>query len=90
MEGFLYLIESIDTKRRYLGSTIKPAERIREHNYKKNKSTRHKAPWRCLLVINVGDITRAKKIENYIKKQKETLSIKNIIKIINRYFETGN
>ena len=86
MNGFLYLLESVKSKRRYLGSTINPNNRIFEHNNNRVKATKNKGPWKCLFIINVGDIAEAKKIEFYIKRQKERLSVRNVVKIINEYY----
>jgi predicted GIY-YIG superfamily endonuclease len=86
MEGFIYLIESVKNKKRYLGSTDNPARRINEHNKGKCITTRRDMPWKCLLIINVGLLTDAKKIEYYIKIQKEKFTVENIIKALNRYY----
>jgi len=86
MKGFIYLIESIKNKKRYLGSTDNPTRRITEHNKGICKTTKHSLPWRCILLINVGDLTSARKIEYYIKKEKEKLTTRNIIKILNSYY----
>ena len=84
--SFLYLLESLKYKSRYLGSTNCPGRRIKEHNSRKVEATKLKAPWRCVFVINVGDLNTAREIEMYIKKNKEALSIENIVKILNRYY----
>jgi len=85
MEGFIYLIESIKNKKRYLGSTDNPSRRILEHNQGKCEATKYFLPWRCLIIINVDSLTEARRIEYYIKRQKEELTIKNVIKSLNRY-----
>jgi len=87
MKGYIYLIESVKNFNRYCGSTINPTKRIRQHNNGEVKATKKGIPWKCLLIICIGNITEAKKIEYYIKRQKEKLTIRNIIKILNRYFE---
>ena len=86
-DGFIYLIESIEYKKLYLGSTDNPSRRITEHNNGNCKTTNKFKPWKCLAVIKIGDLSLAKKVEYYIKKQKEKLNIQNIIKALNRYFE---
>jgi putative endonuclease len=86
MEGFIYLIKSVNNDKLYLGSTNNPNNRITEHNKGKCKATSKNVPWKCLLVIKIGTLQEAKKIEYYIKHQKEKLTVKNIIKALNRYF----
>jgi len=86
MEGYIYLIKSVNNNKYYLGSTNRPADRVKEHNNGKNKTTKKYLPWVCLAIIKVGDIRRARQIEYYIKRQKEKLSIENVIKSLNRFF----
>ena len=90
MEGFIYLIQSIKSTKQYLGSTNNPNKRIIEHNNKECESTRNYAPWKYIAIIKVGDLTKARKIEYYIKRQKEKLTVKNVIKSLNKYFEMYN
>lgn len=85
--GFIYLLESINFPKYYLGSTDNPNRRIAEHNSGNCKTTDKFKPWRCILVIKAGDLTEAKKIEYYLKEQKEKLTVPNIVKSLNRYFE---
>jgi len=85
--GYIYLLESINFSKSYLGSTDNPSRRIAEHNNGKCKTTDKFKPWKCIFIINVGDLTTAKKIEYYLKQQKEKLTVQNIIKSMNRYFE---
>ena len=87
MDGYIYLIESIKNGKLYFGSTNRPGIRIKEHNDKICKATRNFIPWRCLLIIKVNDLQEARKIEYYIKRYKEKLNTKNIVKILNNYFQ---
>jgi putative endonuclease len=89
MGGFIYLIKSIKNGRLYLGSTDNPTRRISEHNNQICEATRDFIPWKCILIINLEDLTIARKVEYYIKRQKEKLTVQNIIKILNRYFENN-
>lgn len=90
MEGFIYLIESSKNKKLYLGSTNNPAFRIKEHNKGFCHTTKTGIPWKCILIIKIGDLTKARKVEYYIKQQKEKLIIQNILRSINRYFDKTN
>ena len=42
--------------------------------------------WRYVLLINVGDIKEARRIEFYIKRFKQTNNIKNTIKALHTYY----
>lgn len=86
MKGFIYLIHSLKIDQLYLGSTNDPAVRINEHNKGYNTSTAKGTPWECSLIIKMKDLEEARKVEYYIKRQKEKLSVKNVVKIINYYF----
>lgn len=86
--GFIYVIESIEKGNRYLGSTSNPKERIIYHNRGRVKATRNGAPWKYVLILNVGDVTEARKIEYYAKRQKiSLLKTENIIKILYWYYQ---
>ena len=90
MAGYIYLIESKKWKKCYLGSTDNPTRRIKEHNEGKNKSTQKGVPWKCLLIIKIENLQKARKIEFYLKRNKEKLTVKNIIKILNKYFDNNS
>lgn len=85
--GYIYLLKSKEFSKLYLGSTDNPSRRIKYHNDGYSKATRNFKPWDCLLVINVGNLQEARRIEYYIKENKEKLVIQNVIKSLNRYFE---
>jgi putative endonuclease len=90
MGGYIYLLQSKNNPDKfYLGSTSNPAQRMQYHNIGKNKSTALHKPWKCLLIIYIENIDKAKQLEYYIKKQKEKLSVKNVIKLIYK-FQTAN
>ena len=89
IKGFIYLIESIKNKKRYLGSTNNPVIRISEHNRGYVKATRINKPWKYLMVINIGSLKEAREIEYYIKRQELQLTVRNVIKILNWYYEKG-
>jgi putative endonuclease len=85
--GYIYLLISDKNKKLYLGSTINPNIRIKQHNNGEVKSTIFSKPWRFLLIVNIGTEEEARKIEYYIKAQKIKLNVKNVIRAINWYFE---
>ena len=89
IKGFIYLIESIKNKKRYLGSTNNSVIRISEHNRGYVKATRINKPWKYIMVINIGSLKEAREIEYYIKRQELQLTVRNVIKILNWYYEKG-
>ena len=90
MNGYIYLIASLKNEKRYLGSTNNPSQRINAHNHGKCIFTKNYCPWKCILVISVGNLNEARKIEYYIKRQKEKLTIKNIIKALDSYYQINS
>jgi len=88
--GFIYLIESVNFSKLYLGSTEDPNRRIKQHNSGTCETTGRFYPWRFLLIINVGTIDEARIIEKYIKSFKEKLEIKNIIKALSQYYKNSS
>ena len=74
MMGFLYLLESQNCTRPYLGSCIDVEKRLYEHNRGKNKSTKNKGPWRLLKCWSFKDISQARQAEYKIKKTKKKFS----------------
>jgi len=86
MKGYIYLIESIVNNKRYLGSTNNPSIRIKEHNDGVCKSTKYNSPWKCLVIIYIGNLVVARRAEYYIKRQKEKLTIQNVVKNLNQFF----
>ena len=84
--GYIYLLESKKYNKLYLGSSDNPTRRIQYHNDGYSKATKNFTPWNCLLVIKIGTLEKARKAEYYIKRQKEKLTVKNVIKALNKYF----
>ncbi len=63
----VYVLESINTEKLYIGTTRDLKRRITEHNHKENSSTKPYAPWRCIyceLCLNEAD---ARRREKYLK-----------------------
>ncbi|PIR76204.1 MAG: excinuclease ABC subunit C [Candidatus Magasanikbacteria bacterium CG10_big_fil_rev_8_21_14_0_10_42_10] len=76
--GFIYLLESVSKKHRYLGSTPHPEKRLVEHNRGITKATRDKKPWVLLCTWQFCTLQKAREIEFQIKKQKRKFTIEYI------------
>jgi len=84
MKGYLYLIESPNCKRPYLGSSSNLEDRIKEHNKGTTKATKNKGPWSFVWSHEFKNIQDAKRVEYTIKKRKIKLTLENITKMIER------
>ena len=82
MKGYLYILESVNCKRPYLGSTSDTTLREIEHNKGTTKATKNKGPWEITMVWEFEDIVLAKQIEYKIKKRKIKLSKESIEKVV--------
>lgn len=83
MKGYVYLLESPNCLRPYLGSTLNIFSREKDHNQGLTKSTCGKGPWKIKRFWEFEDIKQARQIEYKIKRIKVKLteqSIENFIK----------
>lgn len=67
----VYLIQSETSKQFYIGQTADLKERLLSHNENKNKSTKHKGPWKliyCEVFAHKTDaLIRERKLKNHGK-----------------------
>lgn len=66
---FVYVIQNINL-RYYIGISESPETRLKEHNDGISKWTRGKGPWKLIWQSAAMSITEARKLENWLKKQK--------------------
>ena len=85
MKGYLYILESVNCKRPYLGSTSDTTLREIEHNKGTTKATKNKGPWEVTMVWEFDDIVEAKQIENKIKKMNRKLSIEYVNYFVDKW-----
>lgn len=64
----------------YVVSSIDPIKRLTEHNLKKVKSTRNKAPWELKFYQKYPNIKLARQIEYKLKKLKRKDYLEKIIR----------
>ena len=82
MKGYIYLLESLNCLRPYLGSTIDLAKREIEHNQGVTKYTQNKGPWKIKKYWEFEDIKKARQIEYKIKRMKIGLSEEKVSELI--------
>ena len=80
MNGFVYILQSLNTKRYYIGSTDDIERRLHEHNIGKNKSTKSGIPWEIKFSQTYNTLIEARKIEYKLKKLKSRVIIERIIR----------
>ncbi|OHA49534.1 MAG: hypothetical protein A2991_04280 [Candidatus Terrybacteria bacterium RIFCSPLOWO2_01_FULL_58_14] len=78
--GYVYILQSPNCQRWYIGSTIDLEKRVREHNANRVSATRKKGPWLPLFVQEYETLQSARKIEAWLKRQKSRLLLQRIIR----------
>ena len=79
MKGYVYIIKSLKWDYYYVGSSIDPARRLKEHNSGNVISMKHRKPYSQVFLQEFGDINIAEKVETRIKRWKRKDFIKKII-----------
>ncbi len=64
---YVYAIKSKEKNYIYVGLTNNPQRRIKEHNYKKEKTTYFYAPFKAILIEKYRTRIEARKREKYLK-----------------------
>jgi putative endonuclease len=67
---WVYVLRSLKTGRRYVGSSNNAERRLKEHNTGKSKSTRHGIPWELIYEESCQDRSEAVRRERYFKTGK--------------------
>ncbi|MDT0688330.1 GIY-YIG nuclease family protein [Salegentibacter sp. F188] len=65
----VYILYSDKSSRYYVGQTADIKERLKRHNSRRVKSTKHGIPWKIVLQIEVSDRSIAMQLETRIKKR---------------------
>jgi predicted GIY-YIG superfamily endonuclease len=82
MLGYIYLLNSLSTNKKYLGSTTNLEQREVEHNRGTTTSTRGKGPWEIVQFWRFDSIQEAKRIEYKIKRMKIKLSVEKVNELV--------
>ncbi len=76
---YVYILRC-NNGRYYIGSTPDIERRFQEHNIGKNKSTKHLRPVELIFYQKYPNLTIARKVEYWLKRQKDKSLIEQIIK----------
>ena len=76
----VYLLHSLNHDKYYVGESADVEQRLLFHNELSESSwTRNYRPWTLACKLTVVDYSAARKLENYIKRQKSKEYVKRII-----------
>ena len=75
----VYIIESIVSKKRYIGVTSDIIKRLHHHNSGANRSTRNKGPWKVIYTEEYDSKETAWLREKKIKSYKGGVAFKKLI-----------
>jgi len=65
---YVYVLKSLKNGKRYTGSTsLKPEERLQEHNWGTNKFTKSNKPFILVHKEEFETVTEARRRENFLK-----------------------
>jgi len=73
LTGYVYILQSEKTNRFYIGSTIDPIKRLKEHQSGKTKSLKRFLPVKLVFSQKYESLLIARKIELKLKKLKRKL-----------------
>ncbi len=78
---FVYIIYSTDHDKYYVGESVDPAERTKQHNagFYKNASTSYSKDWELKLVLSLKNRTEALVVERHIKSMKSKVFVRSLI-----------
>jgi len=76
---FVYVIESINFKKRYVGLTINIENRLKEHNAGKTTSNKAFRPYKLIYSEKVDSVFLARKREKYLKSAAGRSFLKKIL-----------
>ena len=68
----VYVIRNADWQH-YTGLSEDVGVRLAQHNDGESKWTRNKGPWKLVWISDILSLTDARKLENFLKKQKGTV-----------------
>jgi len=76
---FVYIIQSVRTKRYYIGSTNNIDRRLEEHNSNKTKSLKGKSPFQIVYLEKYNNLKEARNREIKIKSYKGGRAFKKLL-----------
>lgn len=79
MTFYVYILESISSKRFYIGYTHDISQRLNRHNSKREKSTKANAPWKIIFYKSFENRKEAMRYEKYLKSIKKRVYISRLV-----------
>lgn len=79
MKGFLYILQSEQSNRYYIGSTVDWKRRLSEHNEGKSTYTKITKPWKLVYLHEYSTMTAARQDEYRLKSMKSRNIIEELI-----------
>lgn len=64
---YVYILQSVNTNKIYIGITNDVQRRLTEHNEGKSKYTKNFKPWSVINIIGFSDSNKASAFEKYLK-----------------------
>jgi len=77
---YVYILQSISTKKLYTGYSVDLRERLQKHNRKLNFSTKPYAPWKLIHYEAYRNKQDAKRREKYLKTNQGARLLKRMLK----------
>ncbi len=77
--GYVYILRSLKNSRYYIGSTVNFNRRLQQHKQGRIKATMNLLPIEKMFVQRYNTTRTAKKIEYWLKKQKDKGLIEKVI-----------
>lgn len=79
MSHFVYILQSMKDGKYYVGETTNVEERLFFHNSGRQRSTKHRIPFRIVLIEEYSNRSEALKREKEIKRWKGGAKFKDLI-----------
>ena len=79
---YVYILQNLESKRYYIGSTNDLERRLKEHNRGQTKSTKTRGSWRIIYTEEVKTSIEAKRKERLIKSYKGGNAFRKLIAVV--------
>ena len=76
---YIYVLRSQVNRRYYIGITVDPAKRLKQHNSGQTQSTKAYIPWEMVCSVYYADRKEAAKIEKKLKSAKSRKVIERFV-----------
>ena len=80
MKYFVYVLQSLTTRKRYIGYTADLVKRVSEHNSGLSIYTKNRGPWKVVHIEKFSDRVEAIRRERFLKSGKGREYLSNLRK----------